>query len=65
MADFVEKTVNKSALRELTFPIPDVETFDEIVWSVIDENPFGCVGYTGADGQPVSTSVENSPLSSV
>jgi len=59
MADFVEKTVNKSALRELTFPIPDVETFDEIVWSVIDENPFGCVGYTTKAGEIIAPVIRN------
>ena len=59
MADFVEKTVNKSALRELTFPIPDVETFDEIVQSVIDDNPFGCVGYTTKAGQTIAPVIRN------
>lgn len=59
MADFVEKTVNKSALRELAFPIPDVETFDEIVCSVIDENPFGCVGYTTKAGQTIAPVIRN------
>ena len=32
MAGFVQKTVNKTAVRDLTVPIAD--------------NPFGCVGYT-------------------
>ena len=32
MADFVQKTVNKTAVRDLSVPIAD--------------NPFGCVGYT-------------------
>ena len=53
MADFVQKTVNKTAIRDLAVPIASVTPFNTLVQSVIDDNPFGCVGYTGADGVPV------------
>jgi len=59
MADFVQKTVNKTAVRDLTIPIADVASFDNLIESVIEDNPFGCVGYTGSDGQPVAAVVRN------
>ncbi len=59
MADFVQKTVNKTAVRDLSVPIADVTSFNNLVQSVIDDNPFGCVGYTGSDGQPVAAVVRN------
>ena len=59
MADFVQTTVNKTALRDLAVPIADVESFDTIIQAVIADNPFGCVGYTGSDGQPVDPVVRN------
>jgi len=59
MADFVQKTVNKTAVRDLTTPIADVTSFNNLIESVIDDNPFGCVGYTGSDGQPVAAVVRN------
>ena len=59
MADFVQKTVNKTAIRDLTNPIANVTAFNTLVQSVIDDNPFGCVGYTGPDGQPVAAVVRN------
>jgi len=46
MADFVQKTTVKTAVRELANPIADVSTFDSIVQAVITNNPFGCVTYT-------------------
>jgi hypothetical protein len=46
MADFVQKTTVKTAVRELANPIPDVSAFDTIVQAVIAGNPFGCVPYT-------------------
>ncbi|WP_292519492.1 hypothetical protein [Methanoculleus sp.] len=54
MAGFVQKTVNKMAVRDLTIPIADVTSFDNLIETVIDDNPFGCGGYTGSDGQPVA-----------
>ena len=59
MADFVQTTVNKTAVRDLAVPIADVTSFNNLVQSVIDDNPFGCVGYTGSDGQPVAAVVRN------
>ena len=60
MADFVEKTVTKTAVRPLASPIADVSSFDTIVQSVITGNPFGCVAYTvgGVNHQPVEKSKE-------
>ncbi len=45
MADFVEKSNTKTAVRELTVPIADIATFDTLVASVLSDNPFGCVDY--------------------
>ncbi len=59
MADFVQKTVNKTALREITLTIADVETFDSLIEMVLDDNPFGCVDYTTRDGQTVEGVVRN------
>ena len=46
MADFVQKTVNKTAVRDLAVPIATVTSFNTLIESVIADNPFGCVGYT-------------------
>ncbi|HNT08983.1 MULTISPECIES: hypothetical protein [unclassified Methanoculleus] len=59
MADFVQKTVNKTAVRDLAVPIADVTSLNTLIESVIADNPFGCVGYTGADGQPVAAVIRN------
>ena len=59
MADFVQKTVNKSAVRDLTVPIATVTSFNTLIQAVIDDNPFGCVGYTDRNGQPVAPVVRN------
>nr|WP_303714211.1 hypothetical protein [Methanoculleus marisnigri] len=59
MADFVQKTVNKTAVRDLAVPIATVTSFNNLIESVIEDNPFGCVGYTGSDGQPVAAVVRN------
>jgi hypothetical protein len=48
MADFVQKTVVKSAVRKLATPIADVTTFNTIVQSVITDNPFACTAYESA-----------------
>ncbi len=60
MADFIEKTNVKSAVRMLAQPIADVAAFDAIVQAVITDNPFGCVAYTeaGVSHQPVEKSKE-------
>ena len=59
MADFVPTTVNKTAFRDLAVPIADVTSFNNLIETVIEDNPFGCVGYTGSDGQPVAAVVRN------
>jgi len=59
IADFVQKTVNKTAVRDLAVPIADVTSLNTLIESVIADNPFGCVGYTGADGQPVAAVIRN------
>jgi len=46
MADFVQKTVVKTATRQLANPIVDVAAFNTLVQSVLTDNPFGCVDYT-------------------
>ena len=48
MADFVQSSETKNAVRTLAAPISDVATFDGIVQSVIATNPFGCVDYMTA-----------------
>jgi len=48
MADFVQKTTVKTAVRTLADPIADVAAFNTIVQSVITANPFGCVAYQTA-----------------
>jgi hypothetical protein len=60
MADFVQKTNVKTAVRELANPIADVLSFNTIVESVITGNPFGCVAYTegGVAHQPVEKTKE-------
>jgi len=45
MADFVQKTVTKIAVRDLASPIENAATFTGIVENVIANNPFGCVPY--------------------
>ena len=59
MADFVQKTVNKSAVRDLAVPIADVTSFNTLVQAVIDDNPFGCVGYTTKAGETIAPVVRN------
>jgi len=53
MADFVENANVKSAIRILANPIVDVTTFNNLVQSVITDNPFGCVSYmTAGENRP-------------
>ena len=59
MADFVQKTVNKTAVRDLAVPIATVTSFNNLIESVIADNPFGCVGYTDSDGVAVPAVVRN------
>ncbi|WP_300999092.1 hypothetical protein [Methanoculleus sp.] len=59
MADFVQKTAKKTAIRDLAVPIADVTSFNTLVQSVIDDNPFRCVEYTDAGGEAVPAVVRN------
>ena len=61
MADFNQRSVVKTAVRELATPIADVSAFNTIVQAVITDNPLGCVAYTeaGVTHQPVEKSKEN------
>ena len=61
MADFVQKTTVKTAVRQLANPIADVGAFNTIVQSVITTNPFACTAYetAGVSHQPVEKSRES------
>ena len=61
MADFVQKTSVKSAVRKLASPIADVTAFTAIVQSVITDNPFACTAYesAGVSHAPVEKTKEN------
>ena len=60
MADFVQSTNVKSAIRKLAFPIADEDVFINIVNNVIANNPFGCVAYmtAGTNHAPVEKTKE-------
>ena len=60
MADFVQKTTVKTAVRTLASPIADVAAFNTIVESVIADNPFACVAYetAGVSHPPVEKTRE-------
>jgi hypothetical protein len=60
MADFVQKTNVKTAVRTLANPIADVTAFNTIVQSVLTGNPFACVSYVsaGLTHQPVEKTRE-------
>jgi len=61
MADFIQSSQSKNAVRTLATPIVDVAAFDAIVQAVIANNPFGCVEYisAGVTHDPVEKSREN------
>jgi hypothetical protein len=61
MADFVQKTVVKSAVRKLAAPIENVTAFNTIVLSVVTDNPFACTAYesAGVNHAPVEKTKEN------
>ena len=60
MADFVQSSQSKNAVRELATPIADVAAFNLIVQSVITDNPFACVEYmtAGTNHAPVEKTRE-------
>ena len=45
MADFIQTSNTKAAVRVLSTPIADISTFDGIIQTVINDNPFGCSAY--------------------
>ena len=45
MADFIQTSNTKAAVRVLSTPIADISTFDGIIQAVMDDNPFGCSAY--------------------
>jgi len=60
MADFVQTTNTKSAVRDLSVPIANITVFDALVQDIIDTNPFGCTAYVerGVTNDPVVRSSE-------
>ena len=60
MADFVQNSETKTAVRILAEPIADIATFNSIVQSVITGNPFACVSYmtAGVTHDPVEKTRE-------
>jgi hypothetical protein len=61
MADFVQNSTVKSAVRVLAEPFADIDAFNAIVESVITGNPFACVAYMtgGITHQPVEKTRES------
>jgi hypothetical protein len=61
MADFIQTSNSKNAVREFTSPIASVSAFNLIVQSVITDNPFACVAYmtAGEAHDPVEKTREN------
>ncbi|WP_292364720.1 MULTISPECIES: hypothetical protein [unclassified Methanoculleus] len=45
MADFIQTSNTRTAVRELAVPIAGVAAFAAVIQDVLDNNPFGCVGY--------------------
>jgi hypothetical protein len=60
MADFVQNSTVKSAVRTLAEPFTDLAAFNTVVESVITSNPFGCAEYmtAGVTHQPVEATKE-------
>ncbi|HNB03934.1 MAG TPA: hypothetical protein PLV88_06550, partial [Methanoregulaceae archaeon] len=60
MADFIQTSITKTAVRELAAPIADVTAFATIVDGVITNNPWNCTAYTYGDvpQDPVAKSRE-------
>jgi len=60
MADFVEKSVTKTAVRALSSPIADAAALNTIVNTLIAANPLGCTAYEvgGVTMDPVAKTRE-------
>ncbi len=53
MANFVQKSITRSATRVLAAPIGDVAAFTEVVDEILTTNPFGCTAYqSGTENLP-------------
>ncbi|MGB4578412.1 MAG: hypothetical protein WBH94_01405 [Methanoculleus sp.] len=63
--DFVETAVNRTAVRDLEYPIGTIEEFDDLVEDFISANPSGCVGYTTNKGVAVPPIFRNREYYSV
>ncbi len=48
MGDFTQKSVVKSAVRNLATPIADYAAFNALIQDVLDNNPWGCTAYESA-----------------
>ena len=48
MAPFIQKPRQKSAVRQLKDPFPDIGAFAAVIRSLILANPFGCTSYRSA-----------------
>jgi len=61
MGDFIQNSQTKNAVRILVNPIADITAFNQIVQSVIADNPFGCVAYmtAGTSFPPVEKTRES------
>ena len=60
MGDFVQKSITKTAVRELAAPIESITAFNTIVAAVLSGNPWGCTAYeiAGVAQSPVAKSRE-------
>ncbi|HON82373.1 MAG TPA: tetratricopeptide repeat protein [Methanoregulaceae archaeon] len=60
MGGFVQQSITKTAVRELTTPIADITTFNTLVFGIISGNPWSCTAYDvgGVPQNPVSKSRE-------
>jgi hypothetical protein len=48
MGDFTQKSVVKSAARDLATPITDYTAFNALIQDILDNNPWGCTAYESA-----------------
>ncbi|MDD1728311.1 MAG: hypothetical protein LUQ50_04475 [Methanospirillum sp.] len=48
MGDFTQKSVVKSAVRNLAAPIADYTAFNALIQDILDNNPWGCTAYESA-----------------
>jgi hypothetical protein len=60
MGDFVQQTINKTAVRALTAPIVDIAAFNTLVSGVVSGNPWSCTAYevAGVAQDPVAKTRE-------